>query len=268
MAESTLSLALDDLAGEVGLFLGYGRGSPLGDPPWNTQQQAAITSCVKSGLRQFYFPPPIEGQESAYDWSFLKPVASVTFAQGASTIALPDDFGGFEGQITLSSTASQVSWPVDLVHEGTVRQRYSELPNASGRPLIASLQPLKPTTLSSGQRFQLFLFPLADQAYTLQFEYYVLADYLTGLLPYALGGMAHIETILESCLSIAEQRLDDASSVHSMKFKERLLGSISLDRRNKAQKLGYNADRSDRMDQFNRRNHYWDQLTTVNGVQY
>lgn len=268
MAESTLSLKYSDLVGEVGLFLGYGRGAEFGDSAFTTQQQAAIDSCVRSGLRQFYFPPPLDQSGSSYDWSFLKPTVELTFAQGEDHIDLPDDFGGFEGPIGLLSTTSQVSWQVPLTGEGNVRQKYSELPEATGRPLLAALAPQKGTTFLRGQRFQMLLFPLADTDYTLQFAYYVLPDYLSGSYPYAYGGMAHAETILESCLAIAEQRLDDASSVHSMKFNERLAASVSLDRRSKPQRLGYNGDNSDGRNRLDRRGLHWQNLVTVGGVQY
>src|SRR5436190_13671644 len=97
--ESTLSLTLNDLSAEVGRFLGYGRGAAFQDAAWTKDQQAAIDSCVASGLRQFYFPPAVPPEISSYDWSFLKPVCTATFTQGASVVALPDDFGGFEGDI-------------------------------------------------------------------------------------------------------------------------------------------------------------------------
>lgn len=243
--ESTLSLTLDDIEAEVGHFLGYGRGANFEETAWTPQQQRDIDSVIKSGLRQFYFPPPIDGAPAGYDWSFLKPVASLTFASGDSTIPLPADFGGIEGQITMSAAASQISWPIDVVSDGFVRQKYAELPTSTGRPLVAAVQPLKETKPGRGQRFQLYLWPLADQAYTLRVAYYLTPDALTSHHPFPLGGMAHAETILQSCLSIAEQKLDDAMMVHTAKFKERLIASVNLDRRLKPQKLGYNRDRSD-----------------------
>ncbi len=269
MAESTLSLQYKDLAGEVGLFLGFGRGTPFGDPAWSDQQQAAIDSCVRSGLRQFYFPPPIEGDVSSYDWSFLKPVVSMGFAQGATTIPLPDDFGGLEGRITISSPRGVTWWPVEETGIGDIYLRENQYPNMTGRPLVFCLEWLRPTTATQGQRGQLHLFPKADQAYTLQFAYYVAADYLNEAFPFHMGGMAHAETVLESCLAIAEQRLDDSSSVHSRKFQERLIASVNLDRRMKPQKLGYNRDNSDLRDRhYGSRPRAYDNLVTVNGAQY
>lgn len=267
MPESSLSLTYNDLAGEVGRFLGYGPGAYFGSQAWTADQQAAIDGCVRSGLRQFYFPPPQEGYDSSYDWSFTKPVTNIALPTGGTTVALPDDFGGIEGDITLLSATSQISWSVPLKNEEQVRQKYSELPNSTGRPVMAAVQPIRQTSGVQGQRFQLLVWPVADQAYTLQISYYVNADALTANCLYPLGGMAHAETILESCLAIAEERLDDSSGVHAAKFAQRLAASISMDRRLKPQTLGNNGDRSDRPDLWGR-DHYWDQSVTYRGVQY
>lgn len=269
MAESSLSLKFTDITGEVGLFLGYGRGSDNGDSPWSSQQQAAIESIVRSGLRQFYFPPPLEDGGSSYDWSFLKPFTSLAIASGQSVVPMPEDFGGFEGQISVTSGNSTRPWPINLFNEGQVVQAYAKTPTASGPPIMAALRPLKGTGDKRGQRYDLYVYPLTDQAYTLLFAYYLLAEALSGTRPYAYGGMSHVETILESCLAIAEQRLDDASTVHTAKFMERLAASISSDRRNKAQTLGYNRDRSDEVhSQWDRRGRLGWNGITINGTQY
>jgi hypothetical protein len=167
------------------------------------------------------------------------------FAVGNQTALLPEDFGGFEGEITVLSPQTTGWTPIQLKNEGSIRQQYSLTATQTGRPLMAALQPLKGTTQYSGQRQQLYLFPQADQNYQLQFQYYILPDMLNGQSPFVYGGAAHVETILESCLAIAEQRYDDAVSVHTMKFAERLMASIGMDRKNKPQNLGYNGDRSD-----------------------
>jgi len=64
LAEPTLSLSYNDLLGEVGLFLGWGRGAANGEEAWDAHKTAVVESSVRSGLRQFYFPPPPPGQES------------------------------------------------------------------------------------------------------------------------------------------------------------------------------------------------------------
>jgi hypothetical protein len=271
MAEPTLSLTYNDLAGEVGTFLGWGRGAAFGDPAWTNQQQPAIDSCVRSGLRQFYFPPPIEGMEVAYDWSFLKPIVTLSLATDQTTLPLPDDFGGVEGRITLSSAQGIQWWPLEFYGVGQIYQQQSTYPTTTGRPWMTCVEPLKGTTGTQGQRWQLRVWPRPDTAYTIQFQYYINPDYLTGSNPYAYGGAQHVETILESCLAVAEQRLDDAMGVHTMKFKERLLASINMDRKSKPQTLGYNGDRSDLRDRRwgPRSDRVWGQnLISVNGTIY
>ncbi len=264
--ESSLSVKYSDLVAETGLFLGYGRGADFGDTAWSTSQTANVESCVRSGVRQFYFPPPLDG--TTYDWSFLKPTLTLDFLQGNQTVALPDDFGGLEGQITLSTADDSVSWPVDVTNEGKVRQYYTLAPNETGRPLRAAIQPLKGTGTARSSRSQLYLFPEADDDYVIRFQYYILPDCLDGSRPYAYGGAAHAETILESCLAIAEQRLDDTSSVHSEKFMERLAASIGLDRRNRPQTLGYNGDRSDGYLDSRYRRGLYESRVTFDGTQY
>lgn len=241
MPEPSLALTYDDLRAEVGTYLGYGGDSA----EWDDQQESDIESAVRSGLRQFYWPPPLEGQPGGYDWSFLKPTASLALEDGDQTVALPDDFGGVEGRITVSPEDSQVFSPISLHNEGYVREQYSAFPSMTGRPSVAAVRPLKGTTKTQGQRHELYVFPEADDDYTLNVSYYVNPGYLDAAFPYHMGGAQHAETVLESCLAIAEQRKDDQMAVHTMKFQERLRASIAADRKLKSQLLGYNRDRSD-----------------------
>lgn len=267
MSESTLTLRLSDFSAEVGNYLGYGRGADFGEPKWSTKQQGLIDSCVRSGLRQFYFPPRLPNEPTAYDWSFLHPTTTAVFAEGTSIIPMLDDFGGFEGELTLVSDSSRIATPVPLVGEGIVREQYALRPDATGFPQYASIQPLGRTNPNHSPRKQLYLWPIADQDYTLAFQYYLLPDALTGDRPYAYGGAAHTETILESCLAIAEQRFDDTQGVHSAKFMERLAASINHDRKLKPQRLGYNGDYSDRVP-FRRQNVHGLSSVTYNGTLY
>lgn len=266
MSESTLSMGLGDLESEVGLFLGYGRGADAGDTAWTTYQQGIITSVVKSGVRQFYFPPPLEGESVSYDWSFLKPMAALSLNSGLDYVDLPDDFGGLEGRITCTPQGSSAFWPVDVTGVGRVYAKLTEYPSTTGRPVVACVEPLRDTGASRSSRSRLKVWPTADQAYTLKFQYYLQPDALTDALPYAYGGLLHAETVLESCLSIAEQRLDDSASVHTLKFQERLAASINADRKLKPQKLGYNRDLSDGPEPAFRR--HWDTAVKVGGVAY
>lgn len=258
--ESTLNDLYRDISGDVGVFLGWGAGANNDDDAWTEAQQQRIDRYMKSGLRQFYF--------QGYEWSFLKPVATVTLTPGISTVALPEDFGGFEGTVTVASQASgqRVYWPIKLYLEGQIRERYTSLPTTQGRPLMAALVALRGTSLTKSNRYQLEVFPLPDAAYVFQFQYYILPDYLSGAYPVAYGGAAHAETILESCLSQAELKGDDmGDGPHAKKYQERLVSSIAMDRRMKAQTAGYNGDASDGMEsRYGYGRHGW----MVGGINY
>lgn len=267
MAESTLSLSRSQLKASVGFYLGYGRGEDFDEPAWPVAEDNAIEQCVTSGLRRFYFP--IQPSGGFYDWNFLRPISTQLLDSGATTVALPDDFGGIEGTITIAPSGSEtgsVWWPIQTTNEGIVRQLYATYPAATGRPLQAAVVPIKGVGLSQGQRYQLYLYPTADQQYQLQFSYTILPDALTGNNPLPYGGAMHAETILEACLSVAEERLDDNSGVHAQSFARLLAASMKQDSRTKPQTIGYNGDQSDST--WGRYN--WRQLNpiSVQGVVY
>lgn len=73
MAESTLSMNFDDLAAEIGRFLGY--GGTAGN--WSADELAQIDSYIQAGLRRFYVPPRLPRENTPHEWSFLKPVETV-----------------------------------------------------------------------------------------------------------------------------------------------------------------------------------------------
>ncbi len=265
MSESTLSLKITDLQAKLGSYSGWGRGALFGETAWTSYQQAIIDDACQSGLRRFYYPEPLQGQVESHCWTFLRPTATLTLQTGNSTLNLPDDFGGFEGELTVQLSSGVIWMPVKLYNPGEIDAKYSLFPTMTSKPCMAAIQWLKETTLVSGQRAQLYVWPKADQAYPLRFQYYILPNYLdAATAPYALGGASHIETVLESCLAIMEERLDDiprGQGIHGMAFASRLAASISMDRRNKAQDLGPNLDRSDWMGTGGLWNHYNDSIT-------
>ncbi len=266
--ESTLSIVWSELEARVGTFLGWGRGAKYGSQAWTDEQQFELDGIVGSALRRFYHQP-VDQNGSAYNWSFLKPTASLTFLSGASTIDLPDDFGAFEDRITVTASGNSTQpWRVEWTNEAIIRQRYAVTPSLTGPPLLAAQRPLKGTSQTHGQKFQLLLYPLADQDYTLGVQYYINPDFLSSPFPYAYGGSQHSETILEGCLAIAEKRLDDEATVHAAEYERCLMASIGIDRRNKPQKLGYNRDRSDDWSAYPRPLHYAIPAVTYNGTDF
>lgn len=230
----------DQLHAEVGWWLGYGRGALNDETDWTDPQFRDITACTKSGLRQFYFPPPTGGV--VHRWSFMQPTMKLTVAAGASLTPLPPDFGGLEGDIQIL-TDGTVYRPLPV--STRLRGYQAEAPSRTGSPMLVEIEPAPSGTAGMHQRQLLRVWPVPDAAYTFQFRYYVLPGYLTEDAPYALGGAAHAETVRAAVLKAAEEFLDDDSRTWAKAFQERLAASIIIDRANKPQHLGYNADRSD-----------------------
>jgi hypothetical protein len=273
MAESTLSLGYQDYISLVGDVNGFGRGfvagsSVFNDTPYTQQVQRMLDQSAMGGIRQFYFPPPLQPGKMAWRWTFLRPTAILELPPGAQSIALPDDFGGFEGTLTIVNTATNASYPGETrrYNEGYIRKQYSANPTATGFPTMFAETPIKGTTQVSGTRWELLVYPQADQDYHVQIQYYVLGDYLTGNNPLVYGGAAHVETIKESCLAIFESTYGDKMGVHNAKFMERLAASVDFDRVNSPEVYGYNADRSHRRHSWNRWRGGAFPQSTYNGV--
>ncbi len=267
--ESTLSLTLTQIQAKLGTYAGWGRGAAYSETAWTTSQQAVLDDATQSGYRRFLFPPPQEGSRESYAWCFLRPVANLILPSGASSVPLPDDFGGIEGEVTLQPSSGVMWFGVQVCNPGEVDARYSLLPDATGKPQMVAIRWEKGTTSVSGQRADLYFWPAADTEYPIRLTYYVLPDFMDAAkMPYALGGMAHSETLLESCLAVLEERLDDGSGVHAQAFASRLTASISIDRRSKAQVLGMNLDRSDNPTNWRQGWNHIQNPIGINGVVY
>ena len=65
MAEPTLSLSYDDIVAELGFYVGWTR-TPAN---WSVPQAAQLDAMLQTGYRRFL---------TAYDWSFLRPVTSLS----------------------------------------------------------------------------------------------------------------------------------------------------------------------------------------------
>jgi hypothetical protein len=248
VAESTLNLAFYDLANEVSSWLGYpddilrlNQATLVGQ---QKQQANVLQRVLKAGLRRFYNPGPMDNGVPT-DWSFLRPIATITIGAAQTGVQLPDDFGGIEGDVTIQPTIELVWWPLPVRNDGYILKQQSLFPQMVSRPLMCAVTPLKDQGVNQSQRWQLMIFPTTDQAYNLQFRYYILGECLSGARPYAYGGAGHAETLKAACLAAAERELNDMIGPMEQYFQERLVASMALDRKTKAQNLGYNGDNSD-----------------------
>jgi hypothetical protein len=267
MPESTLSLTYNELRAEVGTFLGYGSDVTL----WaqddslsaaaNAQRQKKrelVESCVRSGLRRFYSP-------GNYEWSFLRPTTQINIPSGSVDVRLPLNFGGLDGPMYYHGDESRAGAGITIVGEGEIRKKRQDAPDTTGTPQIACIRPTLATAPTHGQRWDLCVWPTPDAEYTVVYRYFVLADALSEEQPYPLGGQEHAETILTSCLAVAEERRDNVQGGPQMQaFATMLANSMAADRKRKPSNLGRYGHK-DGSTEYDQRA---DVIVTHNNVQY
>ena len=226
MAEPTLTQTFVELQREVGYFLGWGRT----DGSWTTAQLNRIKDYVNAGLRQFLLPPAPEGQES-HRWSFMRAYAgTINTVNGTTAYDLPDDWGGGTEAFHWAVAEDRAQIPV-VSNEELVAIRGEKSVTSVSTPLIAAIR-AKPFVPATGQRYEVLLHPTPADAKPLTFNYSVDIDKLATDGHFTPGGAAHSETLLQSCLAVAELRTHDEAGVHNARFMERLAASILYDKTN------------------------------------
>ena len=168
---------------------------------------------------------------------------------GNDDYILPENFSGIEGDLTYQPSVS--SDTVIVVSESKIRSLRQQTPK-DGNPVYAGIRALS-TDGTSLQKHEIMFWPRPDSDLELEYKYYLLPQALTVDNPYPYGAKTHGETILQSCLAIAEQRLDDKADIHWQRFMERLAASIQYEQRtSRYQIIGYNGDNSDGLRRCNK----------------
>jgi hypothetical protein len=139
----------------------------------------------------------------------------------------------------------------------------------TGFPQYVALQPMRGTDITKGQRWELLVYPTADIAYEFQVSYTLVPNVLTAQHPYPYGGPVHRETVLESCLAVAESRNDNirpGEGPHYIAFMQQLQASVSHDRKFRPQTLGMN--RNGLGQDYNPRAYQYDSRLVTNSGNY
>ncbi|UCH89873.1 MAG: hypothetical protein JSV49_04310 [Thermoplasmata archaeon] len=157
---------------------------------------------------------------------------------------LPDDFGGIEGNLVHAEGSNRPD--VRIIGEGKIRSLRATT-TLRTYPEFAAIRPKKQTITTTGQRFEILFFPIPAVAYTLKYRMLVLPELLVDTtLTHPYGGAMHAETIIASCLAIAESQEDEVRGVKWQEFMDRLAASIEIDKKMiSADFFGYNRDYSD-----------------------
>lgn len=234
MAESTLSVTFDQLKVAVGHYLSYG-----GADDWSGDKDAEIERYIQAGIRQFYYPPAVEGIEAGYTWSFLTPKTTIdtTIDQGEDD--LPDDVGRVLGPLHHEPDVYSPSIPI-VSRQQLLRLRAGD--DNSSTPRYVAVRdkevesPAEPG--ETGQRKELVWWPIPDAVYTITYQYEAYQGILDDTHQYPLGGMKHSDLVEASCLAVAEQRANDERGIHWEAFIRQLASAIAQDRKSGAQYFG------------------------------
>ena len=188
---------------------------------------------------------------------------------------LPDEHAGFTSDISFSESDNSY-YSIERTSINRIlslRQQNMGQISPSARPLYAAEVPIRASDTRAfrtsgnavrGLRYELHVWPGPNGTYTMHATHNELQD-TTSMNDYPMGGMAHGETILSSCLAAAELKIEDQKGIHWLNFVERLRASVHRDRvQFTPTKFGYNGDKSDSRGQYSR---YY-KPATYNSVEY
>lgn len=254
----SLALGYDDFFEGVRKFLGYPAKDKLTD-----EQKSEVDSYVQDGVRQFYYPQMVSGIDAAHQWSFLRQEGSLQTSAGVMSVKMPDGFIRIIGNLCFPSTVHRP--PIAIVPEFKVRESIAR-DSKHGIPRVCAIRHRNDYG-DAGQLCEALLFPIPDAAYSLTFCFEGDGGKLSSdLRPYPLGGSRFANVIMESCLSVAEQKANDEVGIHSKHFQELLASAVTQDCAFGPANYGPMDTGSPELEGFGRRRHYPGSLTiTHNG---
>jgi hypothetical protein len=246
---------LEDKAKGLGVNKAYlkrliGRELGCGPNPatWNHSEASEVDLALETGLRKFYVPMVLPGERDSYEWKFLKPIGTVTTNDAVYAYDLPSGFISLDGPMTFAPGDGTLYPGLQIVPESRIRQMLAGS-TGTGRPQHAGLRVKPLDKAAGGTTWEVLFYPPPDDAYELSFPYSVnpIGMDNEATLPY--GGQVHAQTIIEACLTSAEEQKGLVNGPHAVKYLECLRASVSIDRRAACpHTLGYNGDQSDRPD--------------------
>ena len=138
---------------------------------------------------------------------------------------LPDDFNRLKGML---------HYPADEYRDSALLVSISMiLQLRAGRTLSGPphwfATRYKTSTGADGQRQEMLLYPDADQAWMMHYEYEAYSGKLSASFPYPLGGSHLAELYIESCLSVAEKRINQEVGIHTEQYTRLLVDAITRD---------------------------------------
>lgn len=227
-----------------------------------TMSGGTLATWIASGVVQFDGAGPhyhVASRDSSTQFTLedtsVSKSAGTTVVFRQSIADLPDDFGGIATPMTVGiGTGNRELRQVNEAFLRTVQQGDGA---NSGAPLMFAVRPRTwPSSTTASTRWEAMFWPFPDSATVLDYVYTTDVNYPTGATYYPVGGLSHSETILASCLAIAEDYDNSRAPRYAGNgglFMQRLMASVLRDRANNVGLVGYNTDGDARMGRWSPR---------------
>jgi len=189
------------------------------------------------------------------------------------TYALPASFAGIDGPLgydTFYGDDPNIhDLEIPISSDKTVRNMFQHLEDRDDKPRAASIFQTGATG-TAGTSYRIRFYPVPDKVYRLVYDQINEPAALTSS-QVPLGGDLHAETILASCLAIAEQYfIPNSPHGYKQNYMDRLRASVELDRNaTRSDNLGYSGDPAQERFIDARQGRFRpDNRVTVQGTQY
>lgn len=240
MAEPSTSVTKTELERVVAQHAGFAifdaSDEPITTSGRTNQVNYRIEESLKGGIGLI--------AESGYDFSWLRPIVLITLLSGANSVDLPEDFNWLVGDvIPYVSTQSRCRFPIRPA--GDVYALESQSPTQTGPPLIGCVDATRGTSANQSNRWQLRVFPKADQDYPLRIQYSLVQNAMSESFPYAYGCGQHPQLLKSACIAAYEMRYDKPNMDCMAVFQQMLQAAVMADKRRKSANAGSNVDHSD-----------------------
>jgi hypothetical protein len=187
---------------------------------YTSDQVDDVEMCIHDGLREIY---------AFHNWSFFRPVKTITTVSGTSTYSLPTAYESIETELHYAPGESDFYPPVRMRHDSEIRKLQQDNEDTEyDRPRYFSVRTVE-FDPAVGSLRQLVLWPTPDDAYVLYARMTLRPVAIDAVNQYPVGAEQLSQVILESCLAAAERNLDDAEGVHRKRFQELLPLAIQAD---------------------------------------
>ena len=172
----------------------------------------------------------------AHEWSWLRPVWTMSTSDGQRRYTLPVDFERFIGDLNFEPNEGQYH-PIGYFPAGKLQNMATI--DTTGVPVAYSLEPL-PTENTTEQRWQLVLEPTPNAAYKLIGQYLVGVRELSADNPYPPGGPQMAEVYVAAARWASQNLIDnEPTGTEYTNLMNCIMAAISRDYGRLPTNLGY-----------------------------